>query len=163
MNDPTSSFNLPPPRYLLESDSSDEEGQGDYSGAPRANPLAGTSGSPASKPLRLADVRCQGLQSPGNAGYAEVVVAVGQAGRYALRKLGMGKGHGHGHEQGHGQGRVVIPAVGGAKDERVGAAYDVQRKEGQSGALLIVVEEQEGERAWAAAKGLVQSLKADKW
>ncbi|KAL1412708.1 hypothetical protein Q8F55_000455 [Vanrija albida] len=76
MLDPIASLKAPPPRYLLESDSSDEEGQGAYpsSSQPRrpAPPaaevtLSAVPGAPALKP-------------------SSVVVGIGQAGAYLVRR-----------------------------------------------------------------------------
>jgi len=74
MNDP-SSIQAPPPRYLLESDSSDEEGQGAYPSSSRRL-RQGTTKQIVS--IHLDDY----------AGDVEsLVVGVGQAGRYLARLL----------------------------------------------------------------------------
>ena len=80
MNDPLSPFNVPPPRYLLESDSSDEEGQGIY-GAGSSKPRR-----PAVSPSITVEHAVQA--DSGEAGEVrEVVLGVGQAGKYLLRKF----------------------------------------------------------------------------
>ena len=80
MNDPLSPFDVPPPRYLLESDSSDEEGQGIY-GAGSSKPRR-----PAVSPSITVEHAVQA--DLGGAGEVrEVVLGVGQAGKYLLRKF----------------------------------------------------------------------------
>lgn len=80
MFDPTSTISAPPPRYLLESDSSDEEGQGQYGveGA-RAPKLRVSAPEISLRPLGEFKPPLQ-VQS--------AVVGVGQAGGYLLRSSG---------------------------------------------------------------------------
>lgn len=166
MNDPSSSINAAPPRYLLESDSSDEEGQGGYPGPnpeyglssrARAQAQAQASASKGASGPRISLARLQGISKDGSS-YKEAIVAVGQAGRYVVRKLGLKvKG-----SQGQGvSGTVVLPTATG--DERVGEVYELGQGEGRGKVLLLCVEEQEGERAWAVVKGLQGSVEAEKW
>jgi hypothetical protein len=76
MNDPLSSLHAPPPRYLLESDSSDEEGQGAYPETSRRPPRPTASLNPSIElNLNFSEVKC-------------AVVGVGQAGLYLIRKAG---------------------------------------------------------------------------
>jgi hypothetical protein len=77
MLDPLSALSAPPPRYLLESDSSDEEGQGVYGDSSTRAPKLRTTAPP---------VRVQWLD--GKAAYTSAVVGIGQAGRYLQRRAG---------------------------------------------------------------------------
>lgn len=81
MYDPTSSVSAPPPRYLLESDSSDEEGQGAYGGQ-----------RPPKLRVPEPEVTLH-LLSGGTAPLEaqQAVVGVGQAGAYLLRGAAGGK------------------------------------------------------------------------
>ena len=80
MEDPLSAVHDRPHRYLLDSDSEDEEGQGIYSpstsGPSRLSNLHIT--SPASAPVTIS--------SPGP--FEEVILGIGQAGKYLSRKFG---------------------------------------------------------------------------
>jgi hypothetical protein len=69
MNDILSPLDAPPPRYLMESDSSDEEGGGQYPG----------SSSRLKQPTRARNVA---VTCNGGGEYENAVVGVGQAGRY---------------------------------------------------------------------------------
>ena len=83
MTDPTISINAPPPRYLLESDSEDEEGQGVY----------GAGGSGPSRPkiqLQHESVSIKWTDSASS--YDRVILGVGQAGAWIRRKVGNGEG-----------------------------------------------------------------------
>lgn len=77
MNDPTTSLNAPPPRYLLESDSEDEEGQGIYPGSGPSRPRIRVTRQPVA-------VHWDGQKKS----YDNVVIGVGQTGKYLLRKTG---------------------------------------------------------------------------
>jgi hypothetical protein len=79
MNDPVASYNAPPPRYLLESDSEDEEGQGIYGAVERKPTIR----------LEPRQVTVSGQSTAQNHDVA--IVAIGQAGKYLKRKLGMGQ------------------------------------------------------------------------
>ena len=78
MNDPlVSSFRAPPPRYLLESDSSDEEGQGSYPSSSR-------------KSTEITFPNDVSFQiPPAHRHPATVIICVGQVGRYFARKSGL--------------------------------------------------------------------------
>ena len=80
MEDPLSAVHDRPHRYLLDSDSEDEEGQGIYSpstsGPSRLSNLHIT--CPASPPVFIS--------SPGP--FEEVILGIGQAGKYLSRKFG---------------------------------------------------------------------------
>jgi hypothetical protein len=83
MDDPTISLNAPPPRYLLESDSEDEEGQGIY----------GSSGSGPSRPkIRVAQYPVTVQWTDSKVDFDHVVLGVGQAGAWLRRKVGNGEG-----------------------------------------------------------------------
>lgn len=95
MNDPSSASQAPPPRYLLESDSSDEEGQGAY---------PSTSRKPArARPTH--DVSVQFIDQVGDVGC--IAVSVGQAGRYLDRMTGARKAIGEVTSLGEVVGRAL--------------------------------------------------------
>jgi hypothetical protein len=75
MNDPISSFDAPPPRYILESDSEDEEGEGWYQGGGPSRPKLQVEKLPFG-------LRWQGPQRE----FEAVIVGLGQVGRYLVRK-----------------------------------------------------------------------------
>ncbi|WWD03534.1 hypothetical protein V865_001587 [Kwoniella europaea PYCC6329] len=133
MNDPLSPLTVPPPRYLLESDSSDEEGQGSY---------PATAPGPSTKPkIRINDgiqVDITGLKDEVD----EVVVGLGQAGRYILKGV-----------QGEKIGGIKIGSknVGGVT--KVGKNTVVSIEEGELG----------GDECWEVVKSLVGKVKAKKW
>lgn len=81
MEDPLSAVHDRPHRYLLDSDSEDEEGQGIYSpstsGPSRISKLHISSSSPAK------------VSISNSGSYEEVVIGIGQAGKYLCRKFGM--------------------------------------------------------------------------
>lgn len=140
MNDPTSSFYAPPPRYLLESDSSDEEGQGGYPGG-SAGAKAGPSGSKRETASpKLASV----VGLPGGAVYAEAVMAVGQSGRFLSRKAGN-------------VGKQIARVVVG--DDTVGKVIEL----GTDRVVLVALDDVDGEEAWSLAKALVISIDAKRW
>ncbi|WVQ84310.1 hypothetical protein IAT38_006462 [Cryptococcus sp. DSM 104549] len=93
--DPLSPLTAPPPRYLLESDSSDEEGQGAYPGAP-------------SRPkLHLASPSIS-FRSSLSSDLPHVLLAIGQAGKYILKHVGSnGEVVGEVQVEGKTAGRVV--------------------------------------------------------
>ncbi|OCF77196.1 hypothetical protein I204_01181 [Kwoniella mangroviensis CBS 8886] len=133
MNDPLSPLTVPPPRYLLESDSSDEEGQGTYPGA---------APGPSTKPkIRINDgiqVNITGLGGEVD----EVVVGLGQAGRYILKGV-----------QGEKIGgiKIGIKNVGGVT------------KVGKNTVVSIEESELGGDECWEVVKSLVAKVKAKKW
>lgn len=77
MDDPATALNIPPPRYLLESDSEDEEGEGLYGAGVSQRPKISVEPLPVS--VRWTDEA---------RAYEHVIVAVGQASRYLKRKIG---------------------------------------------------------------------------
>lgn len=80
MLDPTSTVSAPPPRYLLESDSSDEEGQGQYGAeGVRAPKLRVSAPEVSLRPLGEFKPPLQ---------VSSAIVGVGQAGSYLLRSTG---------------------------------------------------------------------------
>ncbi|BEJ17972.1 hypothetical protein CspHIS471_0702490 [Cutaneotrichosporon sp. HIS471] len=79
MYDPTSPLTGPPPRYRIESDSSDEEGQGAY---PTTSHRA--SAPPPGVNIRLLPVDPSNPQPLSGSG--AVVVGIGQAGKFLLRR-----------------------------------------------------------------------------
>ncbi|WVQ67098.1 uncharacterized protein L199_005292 [Kwoniella botswanensis] len=133
MNDPLSPLTVPPPRYLLESDSSDEEGQGSY---------PGVAPGPSTKPkIRVNDgvqVDSTGLGDEVD----EVVVGLGQAGRYILKGV-----------QGEKIGGIKIGSKNVASVTKVGKNRVISIEEGEMG----------GEECWEVVKSLVAKVKAKKW
>ncbi|WVO12538.1 hypothetical protein L204_100138 [Cryptococcus depauperatus] len=79
MNDPLFSLAAPPPRYRLESDASDEEGEGIYPGGC----LAGREKARR----RIVSVRLDVGGGDAGGGRHHVVVGVGQAGRYLVKHM----------------------------------------------------------------------------
>jgi hypothetical protein len=75
MEDPLSPLTAPPPRYLVESDSSDEEGQGQYPG----------SSSRRTKPVETHHLV---LNVSVSEEYDNALIGVGQAGKYLARLHG---------------------------------------------------------------------------
>ncbi|ORY33503.1 hypothetical protein BCR39DRAFT_520475 [Naematelia encephala] len=136
MNDPTlSPFSAPPPRYLVESDSSDEEGHGEYPGiGPSSSRQA------PSEPIISIDL-VVGPEEGLNA-----VLAVGQAGRYIVKKAGLTQ---------------VILRLKVDKTE-VGRGYYIEGKEGKE---VVVVFDTEGDKEWSFAAGekLLHAIKAKSW
>ena len=78
MNDPLSPLTVPPPRYLLESDSSDEEGQGSYL----------TSPSRRTQNIETPRVT-HNWTSPSADIFDAVILGTGQPGRYLTRRYGL--------------------------------------------------------------------------
>lgn len=139
MFDPTSPLTVPPPRYLLESDSSDEEGQGAYPSnshrparpfqqvvvrllTPPSDPLADPSDSP--------------LPSLSGAG----IVGVGQAGKYLLRRA---------------PGRSVLEVTVDGKRQGRGVAID--------GGVVVAVQDGAAEAAFEIVKQLAVLIEASSW
>lgn len=81
MEDPLSAVHDRPHRYLLESDSSDEEGQGLYT-VTESGPSKSKSNS---NPLSSGDIEITGSWES----YDEVVLGAGQAGRYLAKSFGV--------------------------------------------------------------------------
>jgi hypothetical protein len=79
MEDPLSAVHDRPHRYLLDSDSEDEEGQGIYSPS-------------SSGPSRISKIQISSPSPPQisistNKSYEEVILGIGQSGRYLSRKF----------------------------------------------------------------------------
>jgi len=82
MEDPLSSVHDRPHRYLLDSDSEDEEGQGIY------YTESGPSSSRLSK-IKISTASPEPITISGtHESYDEIILGIGQAGKYLLRKLG---------------------------------------------------------------------------
>lgn len=88
MDDPLSPLHDRPPRYLLESDSSDEEGQGIYPGS--SSTPSGSSSRPKSNSRGIKPAPKASLEwkKKDQEHVERVVLGVGQAGKYLLRKMG---------------------------------------------------------------------------
>ena len=133
MNDPfVSSLQAPPPRYLLESDSSDEEGQGSY-----------LSSSRKSAEIKFShDISFQippAVRQPAN-----VIVCVGQVGRYLIRKCG--------------PERVVGEVLNRNGNSVVGRAIQVD-----DGLMFIMEVIDSAEGAIRIAEELLSVIKARDW
>ena len=130
MNDALSPLRAPPPRYLLESDSSDEEGQGAYPSSSR-------------KPARIAPSHTVQINlNSKTSEFALALVAMGQVGRYVIRKGGAGK--------------VVGEVRTG--DEVIGRFYEAD------GGIVVVMEERDGgEATFAIAGRLLRTIRARSW
>ncbi|WWC64654.1 uncharacterized protein I303_107265 [Kwoniella dejecticola CBS 10117] len=141
MNDPLSPLTAPPPRYLLESDSSDEEGQGTYPTYEQSGP---------SKPkIRLnneSQVSIEGVDKVTN--LEEVVIGIGQAGKY-VSKLAESQG------QGLRIGNVKIGSknIGGVLQGTTDGHKIISLEEG----------ELSHEESWEVVKVLIDTIKARKW
>lgn len=86
MEDPLSAVHDRPHRYLLESDSSDEEGQGLYG--------SNDSGPSKLKPTSTPVLSVQDIEINDNGPWDtcdEILLGVGQAGRYLVKTLGGGQ------------------------------------------------------------------------
>jgi len=80
MEDPLSAVHDRPHRYLLDSDSEDEEGQGLYSPS--------TSGPSRISKLQISSPASAQVSISSNGPYEEVILGIGQAGEYLCRKFG---------------------------------------------------------------------------
>ncbi|WWD19556.1 hypothetical protein CI109_104017 [Kwoniella shandongensis] len=133
MNDPLSPLTVPPPRYLLESDSSDEEGQGAY-------PSTSTSRGSKSQPLppQISII----LPEAGEV--EELVIGLGQAGRYITRSSGKVEPEGEVRVDGRVVGRGL---------------------KGEEGVLVLGLDESElgYEAIWELAEKLIDKVKAKRW
>ena len=86
--DPAQSINAPPPRYLLESDSSDEEGQGIYPSTAAPGPSSSTrQKSITSKGISTASIQYK-TPAAEVSDEVDLLLGVGQAGRYLLKFAG---------------------------------------------------------------------------
>ena len=135
MNDPTAVISAPPPRYLLESDSSDEEGQGEY---------AASSSRRGARSKSSPEVRINWEGAEAQKGLKEVVIGIGQSGRYLRRKTG-GKGS---------EKAAVTLTLGG---EEVGRGWVIE------GMVLMLLEEAEGDEAWRIVEKVTAEVKAERW
>lgn len=79
MEDPLSALHDRPHRYLLDSDSEDDE---TLAGPSRISKIQISTPSPP-------QITITGLQSAAEGPYEEVIIGVGQAGKYLTRKLGV--------------------------------------------------------------------------
>ena len=134
MNDPSAAFYAPPPRYLLESDSSDEEGQGDYAGS---HPHHAIGSSSKSTPLAAAVAGWDSSKAISHA-----IVGVGQAGRYLYRKFGLSGQDGAEVQLNKRPAGIIVL---------------------KAGCAVISLEEQDGAEAWAVLRALVDAVTAEKW
>jgi hypothetical protein len=123
MNDPGSALQAPPPRYLLESDSSDEEGQGEY---------ADSSSRRRTQPQPVAEARIEWTIERARDNVSEMVIGIGQAGRYLKRKMG--------------QGADAMKVLHGSAQVGTGSLKE--------GCLLVLLDDAEGEDAWTIAKSV---------
>jgi hypothetical protein len=134
MLDPLSPHDLPPPRYLLESDSSDEEGQGYYP-------------HQASSSRQLVERRSVDLTIKATLqDFESAIIGIGQAGRYLARKAGVTG------VQGGSQGTVLEVRAG---EEVVGKGYELGKE------LLLVLDDDEG--GMDIADKLLGQLRARSW
>jgi hypothetical protein len=126
MEDPSSTIHDRPYRYLLDSDSEDE----------LEVPESGPSSSRLSKiKITQAEVSLTGAEGS----YEEVIIGVGQAGKYLFRKLGV-------------EGRVEAKLG----EEVVGSGGAI------GGRLVLSVDEDVGD-LHALAKGLLSKVKTKSW
>lgn len=137
MNDPVSSISAPPPRYLLESDSSDEEGQGYYAGA-----AGGPSSRPKIRQTSSADISVESVSA--SSSYNSVIVGTGQAGRYIAKKAG------HRHED----STIKVKSSNGL----LGQGWELSDNE-----LLLALDDVENENVWTVSKALLEKIKASSW
>jgi hypothetical protein len=135
MNDPTAAISAPPPRYLLESDSSDEEGQGEY---------AASSSRRAERAKATQEVRVDWEDAEAQKGLKEVVIGVGQSGRYLRRKI-----------DSKGSEKAAVKLTLGEEEVGRGWAMD--------GVLLMALEEAEGDEAWRIVEKVTGEVKAERW
>ncbi|ODN95168.1 hypothetical protein L198_04555 [Cryptococcus wingfieldii CBS 7118] len=133
MNDPLSALSAPPPRYLLESDSSDEEGQGAYPGS-----------APASRPKIQLDQPPATVTLPTGGTVEGTVVATGQAGRFLLKHLPAPTGS---------EGVIKIG------DEKVGVIRAFEKEL----VVLVDDGDLSHESVWAIAKKLVEDIQSPQW
>ncbi|WVR00220.1 hypothetical protein IAU59_007362 [Kwoniella sp. CBS 9459] len=160
MNDPLSPLVAPPPRYLLESDSSDEEGQGEYPhlehGSSRPRPKVRT--------RRHITLDVNARSGEGSAGEdEEVFVGLGQVGRYLSKITGTTSAGSRGSSSGsqsdvYGQIKV--------DDDVIGRIMIIGNDTGSgSGSKLVSLEESDlsGEEVWEVVKLLKEKIRAKNW
>lgn len=141
MFDPTSPLTAPPPRYLLESDSSDEEGQGAYPStshrrAPVEHRVSVRLLAPSSDPLAEPSPAASSSAALSGA----CVIGIGQAGKYLLRRA---------------RGQPVLEVVVDGKRQGTGVAID--------GGLVVAVQDGAPEAAYEIVKQLADVVKASSW
>lgn len=140
MNDHLAALNAPPPRYLLESDSSDEEGQGAYPGSSTPKPKISIDTPP---------VEVSVIRGTGNEEVRDLVLALGQAGKYLKKHLGV-SGSAVGQEE---VGKVVVGGRQAGQGWKVGEG------------LVFSVNEANlpHEAVWEIAQKLLANVKAQSW
>ncbi len=161
--DPTQAINAPPPRYLLESDSSDEEGQGIY-------PSNSTSGPGPTSSRQKPDPKSGSTPTPCSIEYkgpipssssslgdinddVDLLLGVGQAGRYLLRLAG-----GLREEE-----DVAFEVVYGGVSVGRGYRLTSTNSSSSEGISLVIVVDDHGvpaEGLHTIAETLIQSFKA---
>lgn len=142
MNDPLSPLTSQPPRYLLESDSSDEEGQGQY-------PLAESSSrkSKVTPKIPVVDIRyprSQGKDEEEGKEKEVVIIGVGQAGRYLARRAGI-------------TGNTEVELEISVDGLVIGRGY------GTDEGMLVVVEDEGVEGLFEVSEMMLKSIKAKAW
>lgn len=148
MDDPLSSLHDRPPRYLLESDSSDEEGQGIYPGAgpSRTKPKIALPEQDISVSMNWSKSTRSDIQS--------VVLGVGQTGKYLMRKTGL---------EVRGKGRISTGDKGDLQILMGGR--EVGRGYVRDGSLLLAMTEGLDEQSglYRLAEGLIKELSTTSW
>ncbi|TXT05940.1 hypothetical protein VHUM_03701 [Vanrija humicola] len=134
MLDPIASLKAPPPRYQLESDSSDEEGQGAYPASSAA--AARRPAAPA------AEVSLAGLPGAAKLTATSAVVAIGQAGAYLLRRASSAS-------------PALAVHVGPARKGTVFALG--------GDAALLALEDVDGDAAHALVDAVISAIGASSW
>jgi len=145
MNDPLSPLTAPPPRYLLESDSSDEEGQGFYP----------SSSSKAPRDLPTISVNLE-FDDTNQAGQLvdETFIGIGQAGRYIIRKAGLSRTN----------PQLELKVKDGAKTRSIGSGWKIPISSSSSSIWIIAVEEEQDHRAaWEIARRIKDQIQAKSW
>ncbi|OCF38164.1 hypothetical protein I316_00388 [Kwoniella heveanensis BCC8398] len=158
MNDPLSPLVVPPPRYLLESDSSDEEGQGEY---PHPHPEQSSSRRQPPRPkirvkrsIAFIDARAAAGSASAFASASastedereEVVIGLNQVGRYLLKITGS--------QGSQAQGEIKVDA------DVIGSTRTLTE-----GATLVSLDESDlsGEEPWDIVRLLKDKIKAKRW
>lgn len=139
MEDPLSPLHDRPHRYLLESDSSDEEGQGVY-GASGSGPSTSKPKIQTSAPYTVEDIEISGDSWDT---YEEVILGVGQAGRYLHRKL-LGA-------------RVNSTFVVKSRGEALGSGFEL------GGRLLLCIDEGQQDNLHIIAQALLEKAGSIPW
>ncbi|WVF73039.1 hypothetical protein IAT40_007857 [Kwoniella sp. CBS 6097] len=155
MNDPLSPLVAPPPRYLLESDSSDEEGQGEYP-HPDHQHQHQQQGSSRNRPkpkLRIKrdialDVADAAVDEDG-----QVFIGMSQAGRYLKKITGTGTSSNSGSAN-QVQGEIKVDDVVIGSIWAIGKAVRV---------VSLDESDLSGEEVWEIVRLLKEKIKAKKW